>query len=88
MGEELEAGQQRGEIATVGTNQADLSGVPDGNTRPATLPELGLTRKEAAGYKALAKPSAEHPGRRVWAKCLTCEFSIPGRTTGRLPTRS
>ena len=35
---------------------------------PATLPELGLTRKEAAGYKALAKPSAEQFGTIVEAE--------------------
>jgi hypothetical protein len=47
MGEDLQAGQDRGEIAGVG--HPDFPIVPDGNNRAATLPELGLTRKEAAG---------------------------------------
>lgn len=56
MGQELQAGQERGEIAT---QERKPSTVPDGNGAPATHADLGLTRKEAAGYKTLAKPTAE-----------------------------
>lgn len=55
MGEELTAGQERGEISSRQINPGSVGHVPD-RDMPATLPELGLTRKEAAGYKALAKP--------------------------------
>ena len=61
MGEELQAGQERGEIARAGGDHTSI--VPDGNNAPATLEELGFHgsagRKEAASFKALAKPTAE-----------------------------
>ena len=54
MGQEIEAGQERGEIATGGRPET----VPYGNGIPITLPDLGLTRKEAAG---IGSPKARNP---------------------------
>jgi hypothetical protein len=55
IGAELKAAQERGEVATRADGTAIRDHVPDGNkVAPATLPDLGLTRKRAAEAKALA----------------------------------
>ena len=75
MGEEIEAGQGRGEIATQEGGRP--VSVPDGNTSPATLEELGFHgssgRKEAAGYKAPISPRSTPPSSApaAWASSST-----------------
>ncbi len=51
IGAELKAAQERGELATQDRHPGS---VPNGNTAPATLPEIGLTRKQAMEAKRLA----------------------------------
>jgi hypothetical protein len=59
LGDELEAAQERGELAGRGDQDRVRDNVHDGDIIPATLSELGLTRKEAAEAKHVAKPTAE-----------------------------
>jgi phage N-6-adenine-methyltransferase len=56
IGAELEAARKRGEIATRADGTAIRDHVPDGNkVAPATLADLGISRKRAAEAKRLAE---------------------------------
>ena len=69
MGEELQAGQERGEIAT----DSRPNTVPVGYGFQATHAELGLTRKEAAGYRAPISSRSSPPSSApaAWASSST-----------------
>jgi hypothetical protein len=56
VGAELEVARKRGEVAERGN--PDLN-VPNGNNRPATLADLGISRKRAAQAKRLAELGEE-----------------------------
>ena len=53
MGKIIEQKQKDGEVATKDTGRPLIS-VPNGNTYPQTLPELGITRKESSTSKNLS----------------------------------
>jgi hypothetical protein len=56
IGREIKAAKANGELAKPGTNQHDLEVVPDGNNqKPATLTEVGLTRKQSSDYQRKAE---------------------------------
>ncbi len=61
LADEYDAAQARGEVARLGTNQADL-GVPDGNTRPATTADLGLSRKSIHDARLIRDAEEAEPG--------------------------
>ncbi|MEN6569027.1 MAG: MT-A70 family methyltransferase [Rikenellaceae bacterium] len=56
MGKLIQEGQQRGEIAT---QERHPGSVPAGYTVPATLPEIGISRKESSTAKNLLNISDE-----------------------------
>lgn len=61
LADEYDAAQVRGEIARLGTNQSDL-GVSDGNTRPATANDLGLSRKSIHDARLIRDAEVADPG--------------------------
>lgn len=61
LADEYDAAQARGEIARLGTNQSDL-GVSDGNTRPSTAADIGLSRKSIHDARLIRDAEAADPG--------------------------
>ena len=61
LADEYDAAQERGEIARLGTNQSDL-GVSDGNTRPSTAADIGLSRKSIHDARLIRDAEAADPG--------------------------
>lgn len=61
LADEYDAAQARGEVARLGTNQTEL-GVADGNTRPATTTDLGLSRKSIHDARLIRDAEAANPG--------------------------
>jgi hypothetical protein len=57
MGETLQAGQERGEIARHRISQCE--DVQRADIQSATYKDLGLTRRQAAELKVMARPVAE-----------------------------
>jgi hypothetical protein len=53
LGQLLVVGQERGDIATVKSNPGNTAGVPDGNTAPSTLADIGITAKESHEFKRM-----------------------------------
>ncbi|MEO3472502.1 hypothetical protein AAFN86_11590 [Roseomonas sp. CAU 1739] len=63
IGAELKAAQERGEVATQADHGAGIqASVRTADTRPATLPEIGIPRQRAAEMKKLAEVRAGFPG--------------------------
>lgn len=61
LADEYDAAQARGDIARLGTNQSQL-GVSDGNTRPATASDLGLSRKSIHDARLIRDVEVANPG--------------------------
>lgn len=61
LAEEYDAAQDRGEVAKLGTNQSDL-GVSDGNTRPATAADIGISRKDIHEARQIRDAEKADPG--------------------------
>ena len=61
LADEYDAAQKRGELARLGTNQSDL-GVSDGNTRPSTAADIGLSRKSIHDARLIRDAEAVDPG--------------------------
>ncbi|MCL7466081.1 hypothetical protein [Phaeovulum sp. NW3] len=61
LADEYDAAQARGEVARLGSNQTEL-GVPNGNTRPATASELGMSRKFIHDARLIRDAEVADPG--------------------------
>ena len=61
LADEYDAAQERGEVATLGTNQSDL-GVTEENTRPATSAEIGISRKDIHEARLIRDAEEASPG--------------------------
>jgi hypothetical protein len=61
LADEYDAAQARGEVARLGTNQSDL-GVFEGNTRPATSSDIGLSRKAIHDARLIRDAEVADPG--------------------------
>ena len=72
LADEYDAAQERGEVAKLGTNQSDM-GVSDGNTRPATAADIGLSRKDIHEARKLRDAEKADPGKaeRVMADMVS-----------------
>ena len=79
IGAELKAAQERGELATQDKHGRGVqsTSVPSGDTRMATLPEIGLTRKQAMEAKRLA--AAGEPAILAEVQAATAERRRPSR---------
>jgi hypothetical protein len=77
IGAELKAAQERGEVATRGDSLRVGPEVPERNIGKATLPEIGLTRKQAMEAKRLA--AAGEPAIRAEVRRATEEGRRPSR---------
>lgn len=61
LADEYDAAQARGDVARLGTNQSDL-GVSEGNTRPATSSDIGLSRKAIHDARLIRDAENSEPG--------------------------